>query len=487
MVYTENAVRCPVQRQLAHARPYRRFPEEFAYGVLAMTDLLVVGAAFALAVAVWAALCDTVRIDFYLGRWPVLLLFLAAYALAGMYRVVGISPVEELRLTVLATTLAFLVLIGASFMLKESTAYSRGIAALAWLTAVIVLPVARNVLRCTCGARDWFARDVAILGAGTTGTLVARVLNGQPELGLRPAGFFDDDPNKQGEISGVPVLGGLDEVRSYVAAAGVRYGIVAMPGLPRQQLIALLRSQAGSFHRLMIVPDLFGVSSLWVEAIDLGGVLGLEIRYNLLHLTARFSKRCLDVAAVLASAVVAIPMMAVIAAAIKLTSPGPLFYGQLRVGRGGRNFIVWKFRTMTINADAVLEMHFRENPSLFAEWQRDCKLKNDPRVTRLGRFLRRSSLDELPQLWNVLGGDMSLVGPRPIVPHEAAKYGREYELYSKVRPGITGLWQISGRNNTTYPERVRFDEYYVRNWSVWLDLYILMRTVKTVCTGDGAY
>jgi Undecaprenyl-phosphate galactose phosphotransferase WbaP len=487
MGYAQNAVHFPAREARTYPRVSRRLPEEFACGVLALTDLAAITAAFALAVAVWAALCENVRIEFYVAQWPVLLFFLAAYALAGLYRVVGISPVEELRSAVLATSVAFLVLISGSFMLKETTAYSRGIAALAWLTAVILLPVARTVLRSACGAREWFGRDVAILGAGATGAMVVKALGSRPELGLRPAAIFDDDPRKQGEICGVPVVGGLDEVRPYAKAAGLRYGILAMPGLPRRDLIAVLRSQAGSFHRLMIVPDLFGVSSLSVEAIDLGGVLGLEVRDNLLRPAARLSKRCLDIIAVLAAAVVAIPVMAAVAAAIKLASPGPLFYGQTRIGIGGNKITVWKFRTMATNADAVLELHLLRDPVLRAEWQRDYKLKNDPRVTALGRFLRRTSLDELPQLWNVLRGEMSLVGPRPIVPHEAVKYGREYELYSKVRPGITGLWQISGRNNTSYEERVRFDEYYVRNWSVWLDLYILMRTVKTVCTGDGAY
>lgn len=139
------------------------------------------------------------------------------------------------------------------------------------------------------------------------------------------------------------------------------------------------------------------------------------------------------------------------------------------------------------NADQVLSVHLESNPALREEWLRDHKLKNDPRVTLVGRFLRKTSLDELPQLWNVLRGEMSLVGPRPIVSAEVAKYGEYFDDYQAVRPGITGLWQVSGRNNTTYEERVKYDEYYVRNWSIWLDLYILCKTVKTVLLGEGAY
>ena len=153
----------------------------------------------------------------------------------------------------------------------------------------------------------------------------------------------------------------------------------------------------------------------------------------------------------------------------------------------GRRFRAWKFRTMHMNADALLQEHLERDPALRAEWEKDHKLKNDPRVTWIGKILRKTSLDELPQLWNVFCGEMSLVGPRPIVDAEIPKYGDHYDQYEKVPPGITGLWQISGRNNTSYEERVAFDAFYVRNWSPWFDLYILACTVKVVLRGEGAY
>jgi Undecaprenyl-phosphate galactose phosphotransferase WbaP len=181
------------------------------------------------------------------------------------------------------------------------------------------------------------------------------------------------------------------------------------------------------------------------------------------------------------------PAFGIIGCLIKLTSRGPLFFGHKRIGQNGRAFKAWKFRTMVQDADAVLARRLQADPALAEEWRLTHKLKDDPRVTRLGRLLRRASLDELPQVLNVLRGEMSLVGPRPIVGQEVDKYGENYSLYCRVKPGITGLWQVSGRNNTTYPERVAYDQYYVRNWSVWLDLYILKNTVRTVLTGDGAY
>ena len=181
------------------------------------------------------------------------------------------------------------------------------------------------------------------------------------------------------------------------------------------------------------------------------------------------------------------PLYIAIAIAIKQDSSGPIFYRQTRIGRKGRPFKAWKFRTMVPNADQVLKEYLISHPELRANWVQDRKLKYDPRITRLGRWLRRTSLDELPQLWNVLRGEMSLVGPRPIVHDEVKLYEEKFELYTQVLPGLTGLWQVSGRNNITYQERVNLDAYYVRNWSVWLDIYILIRTVWVVLMGVGAY
>lgn len=202
---------------------------------------------------------------------------------------------------------------------------------------------------------------------------------------------------------------------------------------------------------------------------------------------SQLAKRAIDVGLVVATSPIAIPLILFIGAAIKLTSVGPIFYSQKRVGRYGRHFHAWKLRTMVVNADEALQKHLAAHPELRDEWERDHKLKKDPRVTTVGCILRKTSLDELPQLWNVFRGDMSLVGPRPIVDAEIAKYGETYWCYSRVLPGITGLWQVSGRNNTTYEQRVAFDEKYVRSWSLWLDFYILVKTIRVVLLREGAY
>jgi Undecaprenyl-phosphate galactose phosphotransferase WbaP len=182
-----------------------------------------------------------------------------------------------------------------------------------------------------------------------------------------------------------------------------------------------------------------------------------------------------------------LPILLIIALALKLESRGPAFYRQNRLGRGGRAFRLWKFRTMVPEADRILREYIENHPECAREWERERKLKSDPRVTCIGRILRKTSLDELPQLWNVIRGEMSLVGPRPIVRDEIPKYGEGFPLYKQVLPGITGLWQVSGRNDTSYLDRVALDSYYVRNWSPWFDIYVLARTVRAVLVGAGAY
>lgn len=201
----------------------------------------------------------------------------------------------------------------------------------------------------------------------------------------------------------------------------------------------------------------------------------------------RVMKRGLDLLLVVLCLPVLFLLIAAIAIAIRATSPGPIFFSHRRIRGHGRFFSMWKFRTMCVNSAEVLENFLAENPEARAEWRKTHKLKNDPRVTPVGEFLRRTSLDELPQIWNVLSGSMSLVGPRPIVAAEVEKYGEFFADYCMVKPGVTGLWQVSGRSQLSYPERVQLDRRYAQNWSLSGDLKILVRTLSSVANQDGAY
>jgi Undecaprenyl-phosphate galactose phosphotransferase WbaP len=427
-------------------------------------------------------------VDAYLRLLPGLLLFPAAYAAAGLYPGIGLAAAEDLRRTTWATSAVFASLAAATFLLRGAETWSRQIFLVAWAGSLFAVPLARSAMRRGCSGAAWWGIPVVVLGAGRTGTLVIDLLRSRPWMGLKPVAMLDDDPGKiGGAVRGLTVTGPVEAQLPGLAAAGVRHGILAMPGLPAERLTPLLDRLGDHLRHVHIAPALPGSPELIAEAREFAGTLVLEVRQNLLQPSARLAKRLLDLAGAAVFILLFCWLLAGLALAVRLSSRGPVFYGQVRVGRDRRPFRAWKFRSMVADADAILAGYLAAHPELQAEWDRDRKLKNDPRVTWIGRILRRTSLDELPQLWNVLRGEMSLVGPRPIVEDEVPRYGERFPLYAKVRPGMTGMWQVSGRSDTSYAERVAFDCYYVRTWSPWLDLVLMARTVRVVLAGKGAY
>ncbi|OGV76712.1 MAG: UDP-phosphate galactose phosphotransferase [Lentisphaerae bacterium RIFOXYB12_FULL_65_16] len=434
------------------------------------------------------------ELSLYTNLWPCLLIFPIAYQTAGLYHGiafypgVAFGPAEEIRRTVYATSFVYFGLGVASFLSQSGGLFSRLIFLGAWAVSLVMVPLMREVVRMALARQPWWGAPAIICGAGPTGLLVIETLQKNTGLGLRAVAVVDDDPSKQGQaLCGVPVVGPLAVGPEFARRHGIRYAIIAMPGVDAACLRGILETYEDRFRHLLLIPNLFGFSTLWVRAHDLGGILGLEVRQQLLMPGVRVVKRSIDLVGALVGGALILPLILVLCLLIKVSSRGPVFYGAQRLGRRGRLFTAWKFRTMVQDADRVLSTYLERHPELRAEWERTFKLKNDPRVTLVGRFLRKTSLDELPQLWNVVTGEMSLVGPRPIVEDEIGYYGENYEVLKKVRPGITGLWQVSGRSDTSYERRVSLDLYYVRNWSVWLDVYILARTVKTVLACKGAY
>ena len=268
----------------------------------------------------------------------------------------------------------------------------------------------------------------------------------------------------------------------------MHYAVLATSKNPATDQGLVIRKLCRRFRRVIVLaPEATeSYGGLWMRTAQCGALPGWEVRDRLLSRSNRLLKRSLDLALATLASPALILVVPVVAVLLKITSRGPVFFGGNRIGENGRRFKAWKFRTMVDDADRRLERDLAQNPHVRAEWERREKLHCDPRITRIGRWLRRTSLDELPQIWNVIRGEMSMVGPRPMLPDEVGKYESSYELYTRMRPGITGLWQVSGRNNTTYAERVRLVSFYVRNWSMWLDLYILSRTFGAVVTGHGA-
>jgi Undecaprenyl-phosphate galactose phosphotransferase WbaP len=264
--------------------------------------------------------------------------------------------------------------------------------------------------------------------------------------------------------------------------------IVALTNVSRHRLIETLEGPLETYRRVIIVPDLKEAPSLWVVPRDLQGILGLEITKNLLNPFARIFKRFIDLALVLTTAPLWIPLMLLLYGLIWLEDRKNPIFLQPRMGLTGGTFRTVKFRTMVPHAEQVLEEALQKDAALRTEWETYYKLKTDPRITRIGNFLRKTSLDEIPQLLNVLRGTMSLVGPRPLPAYHFEGLSEQVRfLRDKVHPGITGLWQVSGRSEAGTAGMEKWDPYYVRNWSIWLDIVIIARTFKVVLSGHGAY
>jgi len=407
---------------------------------------------------------------------------------SGLYPGLGVSPIYELRQQVSAVTFAWLLLLLSNGLLGEITPNEVLATAIGIPLCAILMPIFRYAARYFCSGLRWWGRPLIIVGAGPAGEAVYRYFVNASPRGFRPVGLVDDDPSRywNGAADAPAFLGTLDDLPEICRRHRVSSAIAVVSDLNAEQSRQVL-------VRCSLIPDLIVLSnrlflpSLWARSCDFAGLSGIHIQDQLLSPVLMFTKRSIDVVVSSVMLICAFPILLAAAVALKVRSPGPVFYGHSRTGRHGRRFRAWKIRTMVADADAVFEDLMQNDSAIREEWDRTHKLKNDPRVIPgLLRLLRKTSLDELPQLWNVVVGDMSLVGPRPLPDDELEDYGR-LPFYYRVRPGITGLWQVSGRNNTTYGDKVQLDTYYVRNWSLWLDYYVLLRTVRTVILREGAY
>ena len=461
---------------------------------LSMTDFFTALAAFNLAaLCLWWAgrlfhfdagtiVSPTGAIGYALLLWP-----LIAWR-EGLYPGYGLTAPQELRKQVLSALYAGLVLTAGSALFSEELPIPGTVLVLTILFSVVLAPLGRTVAKYVLHHFGLWGREIVILGAGKAGRRVAKALQQRPLDGLHPVALFDDDPEKKGlELEGLRVMGTLQEAQTFAQARGVRHAIVAISYASEDTLTRLLNTQGRAFKQLQFVPRIAGLPVYGVRASSLDNLLALEVDNALNSKLNQSVKRALDLLGVTVGGVLISPFLLLLMLAIYIDSPGRVFFGHKRVGQNGEHFTTWKFRTMVPNAQEVLEHHLANDPLLAQEWQTSFKLQNDPRITRVGKLLRKTSLDELPQLWNVLVGEMSLVGPRPIIDEEVPRYESAFELYKLVRPGMTGYWQVSGRSDTDYPHRVALDSFYIRNWSVWLDVVILIATVRVVLEGGGAY
>jgi Undecaprenyl-phosphate galactose phosphotransferase WbaP len=449
-------------------------------------DVVVLSAIYWLTIIGRCLLSPARDLTFYFELFPVVALFLVVFQLQGLYPGLLLHPAEEIRKVFYGVTSVALLLGAATFLSRNAEAFSRSVFLIIWAAGTPIVVIARMMSRKMLSRSSWWGVPAVVFGTGPASRRVAQALK-NPASGVRVAGVLTDNNGLDWDLSVCPLLGHFAAASEIAALKIAHYAIIAMPEKSNAELHDIIQDYCRGFRHILLVPDMLGLCSLGISSREISGEVGFEVPQRLFHASAATAKWLLDVCICLAVLIPLLPVLTFIALAIKLTSRGPIFYGHPRFGRDGEVFKALKFRTMVQNGDVVLAEYLRTHPEALSEWNKDHKLKNDPRITKLGKWLRRYSLDELPQLLNVLARQMSLVGPRPIVTAEIAKYGRGYDLYKRVLPGVTGLWQVSGRNNTTYEKRVAYDEYYVRNWSIWLDAYILIRTAKVVLTAEGAY
>jgi len=433
---------------------------------------------------------DTPFYSFYVFLLiPLWVLLFAAFRLYDPAVLFG--GLQEYMSAFNACTVGIMLVILASF-LDPSLLIARGWLLVAWGLSVFLVITARFVFRRVIYAlrsRGHFMTTTYIVGANSEGIAIAEQLMSVPMAGINIIGFLDDERAVGEEVvPGLVVHGPTTRAEQLVERFGVERLIVATSGIHRVSMVDLFRRFVNSKTvSVWMSSGMYEIMTTGVQVQDVGSVPMVSV--NRVRLTGLnvVAKMMLDYLGALAGLVALSPLFLAIILIMKRTDPGPIIYRRRVVGVGGKQFDAFKFRTMVVNSQEVLEELLARDPEARAEYQQYYKLKNDPRITKIGNFLRKTSVDELPQLLNVLRGEMSLVGPRMITPEEVERYGQWGLNLHTVKPGITGLWQTSGRSELTYEERVRLDMHYIRNYSIWMDIQILVQTLPAVLMSKGAY
>jgi exopolysaccharide biosynthesis polyprenyl glycosylphosphotransferase len=431
---------------------------------------------------------EVAPLDFY-QRLVFLLtpLWVVVFALFGLYDFKNLfGGMREYARAVTACTLSIMLIVFLTFF-DPNFIIARGWVVLSWLLVSFSVSVGRFVLRRIVQqlrASGRFTTMVLIVGANEEGQAIAQQLQSNPKAGIWVVGFADDEPGSRHELpEGMPILGSVDSIPTLTRQYGIQEIIVASTALSREKLLNLFQTFNASDIPIRMSSGLYELLTTGVEVREVGNVPLLSVNKVRLAGADVVLKRILDLVTATIVLLLSLPIMIIIALAIKLDSAGPAFYLRRVVGVGGKPFNALKFRTMYVDADERLA----RDPELRRQFEENFKLKDDPRITRVGRLLRAISLDELPQLFNVLLGQMSLVGPRMITEPERARYGKWRMNLSTVKPGVTGLWQVSGRSDVSYDERVKLDMHYIRNYSIWFDFHLLWQTIPAVLKKRGAY
>lgn len=425
----------------------------------------------------------------WLNFWIIFPAFYIAFLhIEGLYSR-GLQFWQSIRSIFAACIYAVVAVIIELYVGQLAASTSRLFVLLFGVLAFLFITVFRYLLKLMLGKYSWLQLPILVIGAGRTAEILVRGIDGDAGMGYKIIGLLEDKPVTGKYLRRFPVLGGFADAEAVIKATGIRHVIIAAPGMEQEALTQLIYRVQPLVSSLRVIPNLVGVPMSGIEAESLFNekLILLRLRNNLARPVNRYIKVIFDYLLTILGLLVIWPFLLLIAAWVYADSPGRVIFSHERIGKGGKSFKCYKFRSMCADADKKLAELLASDREAKKEWEQSYKLKNDPRITKSGAFLRRTSLDELPQILNVLKGEMSLVGPRPVVKAELEKYGSYGSDYLLVRPGITGLWQVSGRSDTTYGERVQMDSWYVRNWSVWLDIFLLWRTLKSVLRREGAY
>lgn len=457
----------------------RRFKSVISIFILVISDLGGMFLSYVLGYLVRSLWADGVTGQVLVsGLWSriyLLLIYPFVFAYEGLYTK-RLTDWEERRRCLRGVIIGSLLLTIILFMVRLWIV-SRLVVFLSTLFGMVLVPLFRTVLKRWFVRWQLFHQALVIVGSGETSRLLEAELSKHRTMGYRIVGRIEPQGPKE-------------PVEAMLARVTIPPGslvVVLADCFTEPELRKIFNYAEQSFAEMMMLPSLSLLATSTAEVEQIGSLLVLKYRYNLLRPLNIWTKRILEFGLCLLLTIILLPVFALIAVLVKISSPGPVFFRQPRMGKDGRVFPCLKFRTMYRDAEEHLQEILKNNPAARQEWERYARITDDPRVTSIGRFLRRFSLDELPQLFNVLKGEMALVGPRPYLVSEVERVGEYLKTIVRVRPGLTGLWQVSGRAELPFRERIILDEYYIRNWSLWLDFTILVRTVKAVLTGKGAY
>ena len=422
---------------------------------------------------------------------PIMLFF---FAIFGLYPGIMIPAAEEVRAYIISSFLSFVIIFTsiavssltnrdfAKIIIKGSQKLQICIAfMIAFISSAILLPACREMAKRIFCKYSWYGVPAAIYSTNQSFYKVVDKLIANKHLGYKPAVIIESNEIKIDSYKDIPIISAsafdkIEDIHKYNVKTAIMcdYKGDTSPIMNFYRYTISVSSEQNSFTSTQ-------------QLKDIGGIIGFSSIHNLTFGINLLVKRILDLGIIILFSPLIIPVFLVLMLLVKCTSKGPIFYGHKRVGKNGKEFKCWKFRSMCINSQEILEEILATDEKRRAEWERERKFVDDPRVTSFGKFLRKTSLDELPQLINIFVGQMSFVGPRPVTRDEIQLYGEYADYVLSVKPGLSGMWQTSGRSETTYEERITLDTYYIQNWSVWLDIWILIKTIWVVLKGKGAY